>query len=145
MDAFPPGQRAVCIWADADGESRLFDIALPVSRKVTHADGTAEWLGICGATGFGIADAASGGNHADWHISGMPGLSVLLEGAWEIEASNGERRLLEPGSVLVMLDNHGRGHRAHTHRQPCTTMGVSFNAETTLAMRALAEAAANKK
>jgi hypothetical protein len=136
-----PGHPAVCIIADDDGSSRLVDIMLPLSRKIMQEDGTAMWDGLFGSGVFGIAGASSGGNHHDWHTSGMPGLSITLSGAWEIEAGSGQRRLLEPGAILVMFDTHGRGHRSHTMRQPCATMGLSFDAATEAAIRALVTAA----
>ena len=36
---------------------------------------------------------------------------VLLDGAMEIEASDGERRTFRGGEVLLMEDTTGRGHR----------------------------------
>jgi hypothetical protein len=132
---------AVCVIADGDGQSRLVDLAIPVTRKVTHTDGTAEWVGIAGAGSWGIASAASGGDHVGWHKSTMAGLSVVLQGAWEIEATNGDRRTLAEGAMLIMLDTHGRGHRSHTLREPCASIGMSFDAPAEEAMRTLAQAA----
>jgi hypothetical protein len=37
---------------------------------------------------------------------------ITLRGHWEIEASDGTRRALAPGDVLVMLDTTGQGHRS---------------------------------
>jgi hypothetical protein len=137
-------QPAVCIYATPDGESVLLDLSLPVTRKVERADGSSEWLGIAGATGWGIVGpsgdaAADERSHSRWHTSGPPGLSIVLSGAWQIEAGNGDTRVLDTGAVLVMLDNHGRGHRSRTLRQPCATIGVSFDAPTAQTIRELAE------
>lgn len=141
-DAMPrPEYPAVCIFADTDGESHLLDLVLPILHKEVAADGKAHWTGLSGALSFGIAGASSGGAYDKWHCSTGPGLAIVLEGAWEIEASTGERRLLDTGSVLVMLDDHGRGHFAHPVRQPCSTLGITLDEETGLSLRAQAEAA----
>jgi hypothetical protein len=132
---------AICIIADDAGESHLVDLHLPIAFKESAADGTVVWTGLFGAGGFGIAAAASGGDHASWHVSVLPGMSIVLVGSWEIEASDGARRVLEAGSILVMLDQHGKGHFSREGRGPCATMGVSFDAATTEAVRALAQSA----
>ena len=137
MEDMTGGHPAVCILADAEQGSVLVDLDLPITRKVTLADGTVHWEGIAGATAWGIAGAESGGDHGGWHVSTMPGLSITLAGAWEIEAANGDRRVLEPGMVLVMLDSTGPGHRSRPLRQPCVTMGVGLDATAEAQLRAL--------
>jgi len=137
-------QPAVCIFARPDGGSVLLDLTLPTTRKVEREDGSSAWLGIAGATGWGIVgpsgDAADDHRaHHRWHTSGPPGLSIVLSGAWEIEAGNGDTRVLESGAMLVMLDQHGQGHRSRTLRQPCATIGVAFDAPTAQNIRELAE------
>ena len=104
-------------------------------RKLPGRDGVPVWTGLSGAHGFGIAGTGSGGDHAKWHCSTSPGLSVVLEGAWEIEASSGQRRLLEPGSILVMLDTHGRGHFARPQQSPCVSLGIALDEMTGAALR----------
>jgi len=121
--------RAVVIYTTAEGGSALATLPLAICRKVMLEDGTANWEGIAGATGWGISSGAGEG-YASWHVSAMPGLSIVLCGAWEIEASNGQRHILDTGDVLVMLDTSGRGHRSRTLTAPCAVMGVSFDEAT---------------
>lgn len=103
---------ALCIYALPDGQSRLIDLDLPVTRKVTEADGTSRWEGGGMASHWGLAGNASSSSHHEWHTCGQAGLSITLRGRWEIEASDGSRRALGPGDVLVMLDTTGQGHRS---------------------------------
>jgi hypothetical protein len=47
----------------------------------------------------------------DWHVAPRRQFIVLLDGAIEIEVSDGERRTFRGGEVLLMEDTTGRGHR----------------------------------
>jgi hypothetical protein len=120
---------AVVIYATPEGGSALATLPLDLCRKVTQPDGTSHWQGVSGATGWGIT-AGQGDGYDGWHPSSIPGLSVVLCGAWEIESSNGQRRILDTGDVLVMLDTTGKGHRSRTLTAPCAVMGISFDAAT---------------
>lgn len=128
---------AVCIYAEADGSSHLVDLKIPLTRKVITEDGTVHWEGIAPASMWGIAGGDP--NHStDWHPCGMAGLSITLEGEWEIEATDGTRRHLGPGDVLVMLDTNGTGHRSWPGGDTrCLTMGVGFGEGVEDQMRAL--------
>lgn len=110
--AAAPTWPALCIYALPDGGSRLVDLELPVTRKVTGADGVAHWEGVAAASHWGLAGNASSSTHHEWHTCGHAGLSITLRGRWDIEASDGTRRTLGPGDVLVMLDTTGQGHRS---------------------------------
>lgn len=120
---------AVAIFTTPDGGSRLIDLPMPLCRKIALPDGSGQWQGISGATGWGITQG-DGEGYGDWHVSAMPGLSIVLRGAWTIEASDGQKRTLEPGAMLVMLDTDGCGHRSHTVEQPCSVIGIAFDTDT---------------
>lgn len=107
-----PTWPALCVYALPDGGSRLIDLTLPVTHKVTAADGTSHWEGVAAASQWGLAGSGSSSTHHEWHTCGQAGLSITLRGHWEIEASDGTRRALAPGDVLVMLDTTGQGHRS---------------------------------
>ncbi|MFN3649452.1 MAG: hypothetical protein ACK47B_07695 [Armatimonadota bacterium] len=47
----------------------------------------------------------------DWHPAPQRQFIVLLDGAIEIEVSDGERRTFRGGEVLLLEDTTGRGHR----------------------------------
>lgn len=53
----------------------------------------------------------------DWHVAPQRQFIVLLDGAIEIEVSDGERRTLRGGEILLMEDTTGKGHRTR-HVEP---------------------------
>lgn len=50
----------------------------------------------------------------DWHNAPRRQYIVLLDGAIEIEVSDGEIREFRGGDVLLVEDTYGRGHRTRT-------------------------------
>lgn len=132
-----PTWPALCIHALPDGGSRLIDLDLPVTHKVTGADGISRWEGIADASHWGLAGSGSSSTHDEWHTCGQAGLSITLRGRWEIEASDGIRRALGPGDVLVMLDTTGQGHRSWPlDGGDAMVMGVSLGPDAERAIRA---------
>lgn len=130
-----PPFHAVVIMPTPDGGSRLVNLPLALCHKTKAG----LWEGIAGATGWGITQG-TGEGYGEWHNSAMAGLSIVLRGSWAIEASDGEKRVLRPGDMLVMLDTTGQGHRSHPLEHPCTVIGVSMDAQTEARMRQKAEA-----
>src|SRR3954469_16155141 len=53
----------------------------------------------------------------DWHNAPQRQFIVLLDGAIELEVSDGSRRTLGAGEILLMDDTTGRGHRTR-HVEP---------------------------
>lgn len=53
----------------------------------------------------------------DWHTAPARQFIALLDGAIEIEVSDGERRVLRGGEVLLVEDTTGKGHRTR-HLEP---------------------------
>ena len=47
----------------------------------------------------------------DWHPAPRRQFIVLLDGGIELEVSDGERRTLQTGEILLLEDTEGRGHR----------------------------------
>jgi hypothetical protein len=47
----------------------------------------------------------------DWHPAPTRQFGIILDGALEITASDGERRTFETGSVRLLEDTSGKGHR----------------------------------
>ena len=94
------------VYADGDGESHFAD------REVELRD-----AGPIGRLSETIPARAvvfrknDPGYDYDWHVAPQRQFIVLLDGAIEIEASDGERRTFRGGEVLLMEDTTGRGHR----------------------------------
>jgi len=47
----------------------------------------------------------------DWHVAPRRQFIVLLDGAIEIEVSDGDRRVFHGGEVLLVEDTTGKGHK----------------------------------
>lgn len=100
------------LYATEDGESHFehgeIDLVLadyvpsapPLSLSETSA-----------ATQFGFMEAPVGWT-SDWHPSSARNLFVVLSGEWEVTASDGESRRFGVGSVLLVEDTRGKGHRS---------------------------------
>ena len=50
----------------------------------------------------------------DWHHAPARQYVVMLEGRVEIEAGDGEKRVLGPGEILLVEDTWGKGHRSRS-------------------------------
>ena len=98
--------------------------SIPVSRlytddaDVTHfADEEIPW-GARNRTELFPADQIgflrmTVGTRTDWHPAPRKQYVMVLEGTMEVEAGDGERRIFEAGSVLLVTDTEGRGHRTN--------------------------------
>jgi hypothetical protein len=53
------------------------------------------------------------GYRADWHPAPSRRFVMVLSGTAEIEVGDGDRRMFGPGSVVLMTDTTGRGHRTN--------------------------------
>lgn len=136
-----PTVKATCVYAASDGLSHLIDVDLPAMTRLVDADGKSRFIGVNGATYMGFITGTAG-EYKDWHAATMAGLSIALAGAWEIEAGSGQRRTLGTGSVLLMLDTQGQGHRSRGLGDiPSTVIGVGIDEETRIRWAALVEAA----
>lgn len=102
--------KIVRIYADADGESRFEDLELDLVQFESpgfRAAGSESWPGKSLTFREVQDDFAS-----DYHTAPRRQLVINLAGASEIEVSSGERRVMGPGSVQLVEDTSGRGHKA---------------------------------
>jgi quercetin dioxygenase-like cupin family protein len=53
------------------------------------------------------------GYRSDWHPAPRLQYVMVMNGSMEVEAGDGERRVFEPGSVLLVSDTQGKGHRTN--------------------------------
>ena len=53
----------------------------------------------------------------DWHVAPRRQFIVLLDGAIEIETSDGAKRSFRGGDVLLLEDTSGKGHRTRNIEQ----------------------------
>ena len=98
------------IWADEDGESHFedVDVAFAESDFVPPAPPVLVSAQEP-ATGY-LLERVPPGWRGDWHPAPGRVLAIYLTGLGDIEASDGEVRPLEPGTILLAEDTTGKGH-----------------------------------
>ena len=103
---------------------------LPVSRLYADAGVTRfvdegfDWSDLPGIEGALLTDLLPAtqigylrlpvGYSSDWHPAPRKQYVLVLSGTMEVEAGDGERRRFQAGSVLLVTDTEGRGHRTYT-------------------------------
>jgi hypothetical protein len=100
------------LFADSQGESHFEDVQAELS--LTDFAPPAPVLGI---SEFINADSTAflggpAGWMGDWHVSSGRNFFVVISGLWEIEASDGTKRLFAPTEVLLAEDTTGKGHKS---------------------------------
>lgn len=97
--------------ASEDGESHLEDVEFPFEESEFLPSAPSMLLTPHEkASGYFIARAPAG-LELDWHTAPVRELAVYLTGQGEIEASDGAIRPLEPGTILLVEDTTGKGHK----------------------------------
>lgn len=100
------------IYSDDSGESHFEDVE--IDFDLTEYAPPAPPLDLSSVTPaieFGFMRAPAGWS-SDWHPSTARNVFVVLSGEWEVTASDGETRTFPPGSVLLVMDITGKGHRS---------------------------------
>lgn len=94
------------VYADDQGESHFGDVLL----ELTDAGEIGSLSEAIPATSV-IFRTNTAGYDYQWHVAPRRQFIVLLDGAIEIEVSDGALRSFRGGDVLLMEDTSGRGHR----------------------------------
>lgn len=102
----------VRLYTDANGESHFEDIDAEF-KSVDYAP-PAPLLDLLN---FGPAEHCSllkvpVGLVADWHPAPFRQIHFYLSGVIEAETSDGEKRRFGPGSIVLVEDTTGRGHKS---------------------------------
>jgi hypothetical protein len=101
--------RITRIYADRDGESHFAEVQITL-----EAAGEIGRLSEPHPVATLIFRENDPDYDFDWHRAPQRQFIVLLDGAIEIEASDGEKRRFGGGDVLLVEDTTGRGHRTRT-------------------------------
>jgi len=98
------------IYADADGESHFEDVDIemmevdlvPPAPPLLMAgyEPAAQVSFVCGRPGW----------YGEQHRAPRPSVYFALEGEWEFETSDGEKRRFGPGTIIRTEDITGKGH-----------------------------------
>src|SRR5690606_9297543 len=94
------------VYADKDGDSHFaeFAVGLAEAGEIGRLSDPIPAESV-------IFRTNEPGYDYDWHTAPQRQFIILLDGAIEIETSDGERRAFRGGDVLLMEDTSGRGHR----------------------------------
>ena len=99
------------VYADQDGESRFDEVFYPLTDggPIGHLSEKVKVKELL------FRKVSPGYN--DLHNAPQRQYVVLLDGGVEIETSTGEKRVFNPGEVLLMEDTTGKGHRSSNVQQ----------------------------
>jgi len=99
-------------YADASGESHMEDVeASFTSQNFAPPAPPLELSPIVPATGAGFLRFPAGWS-GDWHPSPRRQYLIFVAGEVEGETSDGQTRRFGPGSVVLLEDTTGKGHRS---------------------------------
>jgi hypothetical protein len=100
------------VYADGKGETHFadVDIELEPAGEIGHLSQAIPAKSV-------IFRRNDPGYDYNWHNAPHRQFIVLLDGAIELEVSDGTRRTLRGGDILLMEDTDGRGHRTR-HVEP---------------------------
>lgn len=106
-----PGFTYVRIYTDESGASHFSDESLELAlinpgKNIQPTPATVPF----GANGF-IILCPNAGEEVDWHPAPRNQFNIILNGIFEVEVSDGEIRQFRAGSVILLEDVEGKGHR----------------------------------
>lgn len=98
------------LYSDDDGESHFRDVEIEFTLSDYAPPAPPLNLSaFMSANQVGFMEAPAGWS-SDWHPSGGRNMFVVLNGEWEVTASDGESRRFATGSALLVEDTTGKGH-----------------------------------
>jgi len=100
------------LYSDSNGESHFEDVTVELS-EVDFAPPASPLL--LSEFGSAVRTAFLGGPtgwQGEWHRSSGRNLFVVISGEWEIQASDGTKRLFSATDVLLVEDTFGKGHNS---------------------------------
>lgn len=98
------------IYEDEAGESHFDEIEEAGVERRNHADYTR----AIDAYGLVFKESQAMGDEpalGEWHRAPRRQYVLFLAGETEIEVSDGEKRIITAGDVLLVEDTNGKGHR----------------------------------
>lgn len=98
------------LFAGENGESHFDEVEIEFNLA-DHVPGAAplELSGTLTADQLGFMRAPAGWA-SDFHVATSRSIFVVLDGEWEVTASDGESRRFAGSSVLLVEDTSGKGH-----------------------------------
>jgi quercetin dioxygenase-like cupin family protein len=94
------------VFHGADGQTHFEDLDVPMPPV---PDGS-YLRSVPRQAGEAIFVSQPPGYHNDWHPAPSPRYFVMLSGSAEVEVSDGEKRVINSGDVVLFEDVAGHGH-----------------------------------
>jgi hypothetical protein len=95
------------LFSGADGLSHFEDVDLRLTEPKSDGEWLSEWMRAGGVA----VRMNKVGYKIDWHTAPRRQFVGNLQGEMEIETSGGETRRFGPGTLLLVEDTSGKGHR----------------------------------
>jgi hypothetical protein len=112
------------VYSDSEGESHFEEIEVEFTPVVTAPPAPPVDLSeFRNATRVAIMRLELGWK-GDWHRAPRRQLMFYLAGHVEAETSDGTRRTMGPGSVVLLEDTEGKGHRSWVVGDEVTVIAV---------------------
>lgn len=100
------------LYADSEGESHFEDVDVAMEETIFAPPAPPLKLSeVLSSSRFSFVSAPPGWS-GDWHPAPKRQFMLYLQGEVEAETSDGEVRRFGPGSVTLVEDTSGSGHRS---------------------------------
>ncbi len=101
----------VRLYADESGESHLEDVRLAAEPKsVVESTLLAAFSDLIPATEVFFRNVVREASSTEPHNTPRRQFIVQLKGTSEVESSSGDKRVMGPGSIMLLEDVDGKGH-----------------------------------
>ncbi|HKO41811.1 MAG TPA: hypothetical protein VJU84_00855 [Pyrinomonadaceae bacterium] len=100
------------LYVDSNGESHFDDVGVELCEVPFAPPAPPLWLCELGAAIRAAFLGGPAGWQGEWHQSTGRNLFVVIQGEWEIEVSDGEKRMFSPTDVVLLEDTSGKGHNS---------------------------------
>ena len=118
--------RYVRVYSDAVGESHFEDVDVPMTEVCFAPPAPPVNLSdFSSASRIGFLQAPPDWV-GDWHSAPRRQWMLYLTGCIEAEVSDGERRQFTPGSVTLVEDTRGKGHRSRVVGSEVVLLAVVY-------------------
>jgi len=111
------------VYSDEQGESHFEDLEVPL-----HASRYGSLSDLVPTSGVIFRETPVGGE-LDFHNAPQRQFVVTMSGMVEIEATDGSKRRLGPGGILLADDTTGRGHITREIAGPRTSLFLPLPAD----------------
>jgi quercetin dioxygenase-like cupin family protein len=100
----------VRVYADERGETHFEDVHVPRERRESPTGTVDEVTAAIPVEGLVFRLVVSEASDTEPHNAPRRLFIVQVDGSVEVEVSDGEKRVVGPGSVLLVEDTTGKGH-----------------------------------